>query len=100
MQTLNILHIDVVCDNRISTERTFIVFMDEAFFAGNRRAADELKSVVTEPTILINEKHQPSRQMNSNHRSLQPLTPTTLRTPKMTIDAISCYAYLKLTRAI
>ena len=46
-------------------ERTYIVFMDEALFSGDRRASDALKSLVSEPTILINEKHQPSRQVNS-----------------------------------
>ena len=49
-------------------ERSYIVFMDEALFAGDRRASDALKSLVTEPTILINEKHQPGRQVNSFHR--------------------------------
>jgi hypothetical protein len=51
-----------------SLERTYIVFMDEAIFAGDRRAANALKSVVTEPYILINEKHQPARQIDSYHR--------------------------------
>jgi hypothetical protein len=49
-------------------ERTFIVFMDEALFVGDRRASDALKSLVTEQVININEKHQPSRQINSYHR--------------------------------
>jgi hypothetical protein len=49
-------------------ERSFIVFADEALFAGDRRASDALKSLVTEPTILINEKHQPARQVHSFHR--------------------------------
>lgn len=49
-------------------ERSFIVFLDEALFAGNRRASDALKSLVTEPTIQVNEKYQPSRQTRSYHR--------------------------------
>jgi len=49
-------------------ERTFIVFMDEALFVGDRRASDALKSLVTEQVININEEHQPSRQINSYHR--------------------------------
>jgi len=49
-------------------ERNFIVFMDEALFVGDRRASDALKSLVTEPVIHINEKHQPARQMQSFHR--------------------------------
>lgn len=49
-------------------ERTYIVWLDEALFAGDHRASDALKSLVTEPTILINEKHQPLRQVHSFHR--------------------------------
>lgn len=49
-------------------ERSYIVFMDEALFAGNRRGTDELKSIVTEPIIQISEKYQPSRQIRSCHR--------------------------------
>lgn len=49
-------------------ECAFIVFLDEALFVGDRRSSDALKSLTTEPVILINEKHQPSRQINSLHR--------------------------------
>jgi len=49
-------------------ERAYIVFIDEALFAGNRRGTDALKSLVSEPTIQINEKHQPNRQIQSYHR--------------------------------
>jgi replication-associated recombination protein RarA len=49
-------------------ERAFFVFMDEALFFGNHRGSDELKSLVTEQTILISEKYQPSRQIVSCHR--------------------------------
>ena len=49
-------------------ERAYLVFLDEALFVGDRRASDRLKSLVTEPTILINEKFQPSRQVSSYHR--------------------------------
>ena len=51
-----------------SLERSFIVFMDEALFSGDRRSSDALKSLITEPFVLINEKHQPSRQIRSYHR--------------------------------
>lgn len=51
-----------------SLERTFIVWLDEAFVGNNRGATDSLKSLVTEPVIQINEKHQPARQINSFHR--------------------------------
>lgn len=49
-------------------ECAFIVFMDEAMFAGDRRASDALKSLVTEETIHVNEKYQPPRQTKSYHR--------------------------------
>jgi hypothetical protein len=49
-------------------ERAFIVFLDEALFAGDRASSDALKSLVTEEIIHINEKHQPSRQIKSYHR--------------------------------
>ena len=49
-------------------ERAYIVFMDEALFAGDRRSSDALKSIVTEHIIHINEKHQPARQIKSYHR--------------------------------
>jgi predicted ATPase len=37
-----------------SIERAFIVWLDEAIFDKNRGATDSLKSLVTEPVILIN----------------------------------------------
>jgi hypothetical protein len=51
-----------------SLERAFIVWLDEAFFEKNRSATDSMKSLVTESVIHINEKHQPSRQIESYHR--------------------------------
>jgi hypothetical protein len=66
---LQVHNIDAVTGNfNASLERAFMVFMDEALFAGNRKASDSLKSVVTEPVIHINEKHQPARQTRSYHR--------------------------------
>jgi len=58
----------VVGNFNAALERAFIVFMDEALFAGDRRSSDALKSLVTEPVIHINEKHQPARQTSSYHR--------------------------------
>ncbi len=49
-------------------ETALLVFMDEAFFVGDRRASDKLKSLITEPVIVVNEKHQPARQVDSYHR--------------------------------
>ncbi|CAN1516080.1 Virulence-associated E [Sphingomonadaceae bacterium] len=51
-----------------SIERTYVVCMDEALFAGDRKAMDRLKSLVTEPTVTIEEKHQPRRSIESFHR--------------------------------
>lgn len=66
---LHVHNIDAVTGNfNASLERAFIVFMDEALFSGDRRASDALKSLVTEPVISINEKHQPARQTGSYHR--------------------------------
>lgn len=63
LQTFNI---DSVVGNfNASLERAYIVFLDEAQFFGNRQATDALKSLVTEPTILINEKYQPARHGRS-----------------------------------
>lgn len=58
----------IVGDYNGSLERSFIVFLDEALFAGDRASSDRLKSIVTEQTISIAEKYQPSRQINSMHR--------------------------------
>lgn len=49
-------------------ERSYVVAMDEALFAGDRKAADRLKALVTEPTITIEEKFQPRRSIASFHR--------------------------------
>jgi hypothetical protein len=66
---LQVHNIDTVTGNfNASLERAYIVFLDEALFVGNRRSTDALKSLVTEPVIQINEKHQPARQINSYHR--------------------------------
>lgn len=66
---LQVHNIDAVTGNfNAALERAFIVFMDEALFVGDRRSSDALKSLVTEPVIHINEKHQPARQTNSYHR--------------------------------
>jgi hypothetical protein len=66
---LQVQNIDAVTGNfNAALERAYVVFMDEALFAGDRKASDALKSLVTEPVIHINEKHQPARQTRSYHR--------------------------------
>ncbi len=49
-------------------ERSFIINMNEALFSGDRRAMDRLKSMITEPTITIEQKYQPRRTVGSIHR--------------------------------
>jgi len=70
--TATFLHVhqikSVTGEFNATLERAFIVWLDEAIFSGNRCATDSLKSLVTEPFIHINEKHQPARQTKSFHR--------------------------------
>ena len=49
-------------------ERNYIICMDEALFAGDKKTLDRLKSAVTEPVIQIEQKLQPSRSITSVHR--------------------------------
>ncbi len=49
-------------------ERNYAVCMDEALFAGDNKAKDRLKSMVTEPTVTIEQKYQPRRTITSYHR--------------------------------
>lgn len=59
---------EVVGQFNAGLERNYIVCMDEALFAGDRRSLDRLKSIVTEPNIRIEQKYQPSRSIESVHR--------------------------------
>ena len=49
-------------------ERNFIVCLDEAMFAGNKKAMDRLKSTVSESYVQIEQKFQPARPIESVHR--------------------------------
>lgn len=49
-------------------EGNYAICMDEAMFAGDKRAMDRLKSLVTEPTITVEQKQQPRRSIDSFHR--------------------------------
>ena len=49
-------------------ERSYVICMDEAMFNGDRKAADRLKSMITESTVTIEQKHQPRRTIESFHR--------------------------------
>ena len=59
---------DVTGDFNSVLDRKFAVFLDEALFAGNYKATDALKSLVTEPTISIHAKYQAPRNTFSCHR--------------------------------
>jgi hypothetical protein len=48
--------------------RAYVVCLDEAIFQGDRKAQDRLKSLITEPIISIEEKHQPQHSIRSFHR--------------------------------
>jgi hypothetical protein len=49
-------------------ERSYIVWLDEAIFKGDRKSQDSLKTFITEPYIRIEEKYQPKREISSYHR--------------------------------
>ncbi len=49
-------------------ERTYLVFMDEALFFGDKKSTERLKSYVTSKNVQIEEKHQPERSIESFHR--------------------------------
>jgi hypothetical protein len=51
-----------------SLERHYVICMDEALFAGDRKKLDRLKYLVTEPVCRIEQKYQPSRTIDSYHR--------------------------------
>lgn len=49
-------------------ERNYVICMDEALFAGDKKATERLKSFVTEPQVTIEQKFQPRRNITSFHR--------------------------------
>ena len=49
-------------------ERNYVICMDEALFAGDRKALDRMKSMITEPNVMIEQKLQPLRSIESVHR--------------------------------
>ena len=59
---------DVLGNFTDALETSFMVFFDEALFAGDIKSTDRLKGLVTEPRININPKNQPVRSINSCHR--------------------------------
>ena len=69
VSSLMIANLDHVLGTFNSTlERNFVIMLDEALFVGDRRSQDRLKSMITEPTVHIEAKFQPSRTIESVHR--------------------------------
>lgn len=58
----------VVGQFNAALERNFAICMDEAIFSGDKKSQDRLKSLVTEKTLRIEQKYQPSRTIDSIHR--------------------------------
>jgi hypothetical protein len=51
-----------------SLAHAYVVCMDEALFVGDRKSQDKMKSLITEPIISIEQKHQPQHSIESYHR--------------------------------
>jgi len=67
--TLQVSDVDQVLGRfNAALERNFAICMDEALFAGDKKAMDRLKSLITESVIQIEQKYQPSRSIGSVHR--------------------------------
>ncbi len=49
-------------------EKNYVVMMDEALFKGDKASMERLKSMISEPTIHVEQKYQPSRTIASFHR--------------------------------
>ena len=49
-------------------ERIFIVMLDEALFSGDRKAAEKLKSLITEGRVLVENKYASQKSIRSYHR--------------------------------
>lgn len=59
---------DITGDFNDPLEGSMFILLDEATFAGDRRATDARKNIVTAPTVRINPKGQPQRTIPSVHR--------------------------------
>jgi hypothetical protein len=59
---------DVIGHFNAVLERHYVICMDEALFSGDKKALDRLKSLITEPTCRVEQKYQPSRNIDSYHR--------------------------------
>jgi hypothetical protein len=59
---------DVTGDFNSALDQKFVVWLDEAVFAGDVKTTEALKSLITEPTISIHAKHKEPRNTFSCHR--------------------------------
>lgn len=66
LQVSDVAH--VIGNFNAAIERNYVICMDEALFSGDRKALDRLKSMVTEPSVTIEQKYQPRRTISSYHR--------------------------------
>jgi hypothetical protein len=49
-------------------ERNYIVMLDEALFSGDKKAAEKLKSLITEGRVLVENKYASQKSIHSFHR--------------------------------
>lgn len=67
--TLQVSEIGAITGNyNKALETALWVALDEALFKGDKRSQDRMKSLVTEPTIQVEQKYEPSRTIESFHR--------------------------------
>ena len=67
--TLQVSDIGAITGNyNKALETALWVALDEALFKGDKRSQDRMKSLVTEPTIQVEQKYEPSRTIESFHR--------------------------------
>ena len=67
--TLVVSDINSVVGNfNAAIEHNYLICLDEAMFAGDKKSNDRLKSMITEPTVTIEQKYQPRRTIDSYHR--------------------------------
>lgn len=67
--TLQVSDIAAITGNfNAALQRAFWLALDECMFHGDKKPQDRMKSLVTEPTIQVEQKYEPSRTIESFHR--------------------------------